>query len=254
MARIYLLLAVLLVIEVLCVYQVIKLKKWIAWIYIIIFIPVAGIIAYFIIEIIPDFITNLTGHNYPVKPDEVRVQGNKISEYESLLERNDTVENRLNLADEYMNGAMWEKAINLYKRSIEGKYKDDSGIKYKIANAYYGLGQYDNAYDYIMKLAGEDGMFKKFNEWKLYVLVIESLGDDEKAEKEYETFVNTNRNFEALYLYGIFLKKIGKTEKSIEQFEKIITQGESLKEFTFHNNKEWIRKANMEIKISQMLK
>jgi hypothetical protein len=142
----------------------------------------------------------------------------------------------------------------MYKKCLDGIYSDDPLIIYKLASAYYNNKDYELAYETIKKLSLNDGSFKKFNEWRLYVLIIEELGDNQMSEIEYEKFIKSNSDLEALYLYGLFLKKIGKIEESMKWFQNIVIQGNQIKEYTFHQNWEWIRKANFEIKKKQILK
>jgi hypothetical protein len=248
MIRVYLFMAIPVILQIICIVHVVKKGRGTGWIYVIVFIPIAGCIAYFIVEILPELRRGRVVDNLKDTINNAVVPGKKLKDLEQKLYFSDTFDNRMKLADEYSRCGFFDKAIGIYDKCLDGVYCDDPLIIYKMSLAYYGKKDYANASSSIKKLASKDMTFKKYDEWKLYVLIVEQNGDNELTEKEYARLVERNPNYEAIYLYGMFLKKIGKTEDATARFNDIIFQGNQIRGYSFHNNREWIRKAKSEIR------
>jgi hypothetical protein len=248
MFRAYLFMAIPVILQIICIVHVVRKGCGTGWIYVIVFLPVAGCIAYFIIEILPELRSGGVVDNLKDTINNVVVPGKKLKDLEQKLHFSDTFDNRMKLADEYSRCGLYRNAIEIYEKFLDGIYGDDPMIIYKISLAYYNELNYVKAMEFVIKLASKDMVFKNFNEWKLYVMLVEQKGDVEATLKEYDRLAENNPNFEAIYLYGKFLKKIGKTREAAAKFNDILFQGNQIKEYSFHDNKKWIGKAKSEMK------
>jgi len=108
----------------------------------------------------------------------------KVTQLEKALRFSDTIKNRINLADAYVDCGRYPAAITLYQETLTGFMADDPSLRMKLLQAHF-LNQ-----DYSQAIA---------------------LGNDLKSEK-------TFRNAEQRLAYAWALHYDGKTEKAEQVF------------------------------------
>ena len=107
--------------QVFCIYHLYKNRNPIYWVFIILFIPVIGSIIYLFMQVynkrdaavITEEITSIIN---PTK---------KIKELQAKLEFSDTFQNKVDLADAYLETNDVEAAIKHYEMALEGRFQND---------------------------------------------------------------------------------------------------------------------------------
>jgi hypothetical protein len=107
------------------------------WIWVIIFLPIVGSIAYIFLEMLRG--KNVSGINlsniFQSKPSIKRLEEN--------LRFSDTFNNRVMLADAYLESGMTERAIDLYESSLTGAFEENEYVHIQLVKAYYKTNQFD---------------------------------------------------------------------------------------------------------------
>ncbi len=103
------------------------------WIFILIFLPLLGAIAYFIVEILPglqsDKLGFLTQHLFESRQN--------IQELEKNIRVSDTFVNRTELARAYASRKNYAKAIELYQSALQGMYAEDLEVILQLGRLYF---------------------------------------------------------------------------------------------------------------------
>ena len=252
----------------------IKTNKPFYWIYLIIFIPYVGGVAYLLVELLPALLNSRqlrqTGQSI-VRTFNPSVT---IKKLEEQLESQDTVSNRTALAQAYIEAQQYDKAVPLLRSCLSGPFADDRATLLLLAQALFADGQTadntqtadgagvqktdtDNtnnqsstgqsasgtreAAEILQKLQKEQP-FSSLSDKLLNVRVRSSLCAQPLTE-EFERLWQESKNFEAAFYYIQALAQSGENEKAqnvLEEMHKIL---KTYKNFSRSIGSEWLRKA-----------
>lgn len=109
--------------QVFCIVHAVKTGRK-DWIYLLIFLPLAGAAAYFILEIWPEISRGEFRRNF----NRVFLPGQKIREMDRKRRLSDTTTNRLNLAEAYAAQKQYDKAIEIAQSCLDDPYINHAGI------------------------------------------------------------------------------------------------------------------------------
>ncbi|MFD1614748.1 PLDc N-terminal domain-containing protein [Gelatiniphilus marinus] len=163
--------------QIFCIYHVFKNRNTYYWIFLILLVPVFGSLIYLFVQVynreeadkITDEITHIIN---PTK---------KIKDLEKQLEFSETYQNRVNLADAFLENRDYKNAIPHYLQAIEGNPQNDFYVIKQLIEAYFNIKDYDNVVLYAEKIK-EHPEFKKSRSQFWYGLALEKLGKFEAAE------------------------------------------------------------------------
>jgi hypothetical protein len=229
--------------QIFCVVHAMKKGKK-DWIYIILFLPVAGAIAYFFREILPEinrgeFTSNLQNLFLP---------NHNINEWERRVRIADTVTNKLQLADAYAQQKQYAKAIALAESCQVGHHANDMGITQRLARLYYYNEQYGESITCFKKLLSsqKSGMNNQDDEL-LFAKALEGNTEMERAEEEYKKVIRIHHSLEAMYCYGLMLKKQRRNKEAAIQFQAVRDEIDLHPKYVRRMNMQWVRLSKKEM-------
>jgi hypothetical protein len=233
--------------QVLLIIHVIKTGRERYWIFILIFIPIAGTLAYFFVEILPSLLSNPNTARLKTRIGDSVNPGRKITELEQQLDLSDTMENRKRLADGYIQAGSYEQAIAMYESCLVGIYEDDTYVLSSLAEAYYRNQDYPKANTVLEKLKNQGELSRQYNACLIYVKVLEATGSVEQAEQEYQALESTYPRLEVLFNHGKFLKSRSKDIEARSKFEEVVKIGRQLPKHALKLERKWLTLAQKEL-------
>src|ERR1700690_1059856 len=138
--------------QILCVVHVVRTGRNYMWIYILLFLPGLGTIAYAIVEILPGWFGSRAARNLQTTAVSTLYPGRDVRRTRQALEEADTVDNRRLLAESLVASGQHQEAIELYRGILTGIHADDPGLLLGMARAAYGVGQYELALRTVLQL------------------------------------------------------------------------------------------------------
>jgi hypothetical protein len=236
---------IILAIQVVCILHVLKTGRSREWLYLLIFLPLVGAIVYFFREILPGLRNNTSTTNI----SNVIFPNGRIKELERNLRISDTDANRLNLAAEYARLGKYDKAIDLTKSCLTGIYANDPGILRDLAT-YYALNeQYaDSVTSFKRVLAVKNSKFDRPEDELAYAKALDDAGFTAEAEEEYKKIIRIHHSVEAMYRYGLLLKKQGNTNEANAQFKNAIDQRELNPGYVRRTIAPWVNASRRELR------
>lgn len=231
--------------QAICVIHCLRKGNEQKWIYLIIFLPMIGCVAYFFTEIVnvrrihgPQLGSGgFSGFSSPV---------GRIRKMENTLRFADTFNNRVMLADAYLLVGRTDEAIGLYKESLTGAFSENEHVIKQLIVAYFQKGMYAEVIVMARRLYGRP-QFARSKEHVLYARALEYTGDVEGAEREYMKMKGRFADFEARYQYGLFLRGAGREKEARLVFEDIADEAPHLSSRERRDNRSWISKAKEEL-------
>ena len=229
--------------QIICVVHCLRKGNPYMWIWIIIFLPLIGCIAYIIMEMINrnNFKRMQSGMSNMFYP------AGKIKKLEKQLQFSDTFNNRILLADAYLAAGDTDKAIALYETSLTGAFTENEYVFMQLINAYSAVERYHDVITLAKKLYNNPVFIRSRNH-VLYAIALYKTGEDSLAEKEFNMMKGKYSFFEARYQYGMFLINKNRLNEAQKIFTDIVSEFSYLSSFEKRNNRTWYNYAKQELK------
>lgn len=235
--------ALLLIIQIAFAIHVVRTGREMYWIYIIVFIPAVGCIAYFFTQVLPD----LKGSRTVRKAGNTLINAidpqRELKKRKDQLELADTLDNRLGLANECLEAGMAGEAISLYQSCLKGAHEGDPHIMLRLAQAYFKDGGNEKCKTTLEELIAINPDFKSTDGHLLYARSLENLGLLQEAMQEYEVLLNAYPGEEARVRYGMLLQKAGERDRAKEIFQQTIVRARQSPKYYRRKEKAWIKLA-----------
>ncbi|HUC83336.1 MAG TPA: hypothetical protein VMR70_20665 [Flavisolibacter sp.] len=214
---------IILALQGICVLHCMRKRNEQKWIYLIIFLPVIGCIAYFFTEIVNERgVSNITqGIGNAVNPS------NSIKKLEKRLKFADTHQNKVLLADAYLAAGNADTAIQLYEESRVGVFVDNEYVLMQMVKAYAAKKEYAKVLQLAVKV--KDAVeFQKSKAHVEYAKALYYTGNTVAAEKQFAAMKGKFAHYEPRYYYGLFLADTGRREEAVALFNEMLEEQKHL--------------------------
>lgn len=232
-----------LVLQAVCVFHCIRKGNSYQWIWLIVFLPAIGGLIYLFSEIITKRDVESVKNNL----DTVIRPSGRVRDLEKQVDFSDTFENRIALADAYLENGRYDDAIRLYTADRTGLFEKDPHLNLQLIRAFSATEKYEEVIQ-SAQLIMRHPDFQKAHEHVLYALALEKTGKLAEAEAELAAFGGKYSNFEGRYHYGCFLKRNGRNTEAKQIFEDILQSGDKMTRREAAPFRHWIRMAQDELK------
>lgn len=235
--------------QVALVVHILKSGRDTKWIWIVVMLPLAGSIAYLLLEVLPDLSNTRAGREAGKKVKSVVNPNKEINQAAKQFSMSDTVENSMKLAEECFNKGLYSDAQSLYSKCLKGAHDSDPYIMYGLAKSFFELGEYESVKTTLDNLIESNPKYKNADAHLLYAKTLEKLNEVAAALDEYEALHGYFPGPEASFYYAKFLKRQNLNEKSKAVFQQIIdTADHSGKHYnTLH--KEYVKNSKRELSL-----
>ena len=221
-----------------CIYHCYSNRYPYYWIFVILFVPLLGSMLYLFMNVIQ-------------KRDIDRVQAEitsvvnptkKIKELEVKIKLTDSFENRVALAEAYLEVKMYKEAIHYFEEALKGTFQNDFYVTSKLQEAYYFSSNYDKSIAVAGRIS-KHAKFKKSRAAFLYALALERKGELIKAE-ELLTQLDApySKYEERLELAKVYIKN-GSLDKARTLLDEIALESDGMSKLSFREYGGWIKKA-----------
>lgn len=217
------------------------------WIMLIIFLPVAGVIAYVLIELLPDIGRTRTARAAAsgvvdfVDPE----RGYRAALRE--VEITNSPANRIRLADECLRSERFEEAESLYRELLTGINATEPDLMLGLARARFELGHYGSAQEILERLREANPDYRSADGHLLYARSLELQGKNAAALEEYEALVTYFPGQEAKCRYAALLAQMGKRSESQRLFGEVCRAFELMPAHARRAQSEWRDFARREL-------
>lgn len=210
----YLLLALPYALQLLCIVHLYRNGRSSQWIYIIVFVPYVGGIAYLLLEILPTF---RPGRSIAGITDIVALTINpsaRIKRYQSQAEFTPSFHNRKLLADEYLESGLFPEAIAAYDALLVGGERNNPQCLLMKAKALYGAREYTEAWKILVELEKSGFPFAKESETLVKLKTGEHVLEPGETVSAYEAARTRFNSFEIQYYWLDYLVHSGDLDRA----------------------------------------
>jgi len=213
----------LLILQIFCIYHVYKNKKEYWWIWVILIFPLIGSIIY----LYKEFYSKKNVENITEGLKSAINTNYTVSKLEKKLEFSDTVENKIKVADEYVDKGLYENAFELYHSCLKGIFSNDQDLLRKLTKTSYLKEDYDSAITFGICIK-RDREFNKSEEKIALAWSYHHTGNQSKARELFSEmdiqFVNYKNRIEFIK----FLIEIADSKRAQEISNIILSEINSM--------------------------
>lgn len=239
--------AISLLIILAVVVHIIRTGRSMLWLWLVILLPGIGVLAYLIVEILPDMLRGRTARRAKSALIDVVDPARDLRDAQKNLRLNDSVDSRRKIADELLSRGRADEAIEHYRAAMTGIYEHEPLLMLGIAKAQFSKSLFTESRQTLEELMTHNPDFKSPERQLLYARALESEGNVDKALREYETATRTFLGTEALYRYGSLLKRAGQIERGNEMLQEVLNKAELSNPAFRREQREWIDAARREL-------
>ena len=214
---------IILLLQGYCIYHMIKYRNPYYWVFLILFLPVVGSIIYLITQVYnkrdAEKITNEITHI--INPTK------KIKDLEKRLGFSESYQNRVNLADAYLENGDYQNAIKHYKAALDGNFQNDFYVIKSMIEAFYKMGDYKSILEYVENIKTHSE-FKKSKTQFIYGLALEKEGELDAAEENLKCIDIRFSFYDERLIYAKFLLSRNKKGEAKEILGTIASEAQHM--------------------------
>jgi|HubBroStandDraft_1064217.scaffolds.fasta_scaffold00038_64 hypothetical protein len=232
-----------LLLDIVCVIHIMRTGAERFWIYVVMLLPGAGPVAYFVAEILPSLLQTRTSRAMARNARNTLDRGRGVRQRLAALDMADTTENRRLLAEEYLALGQFDEAIPLYEACLIGIHADDPTLLLGYARACFAKGEAQPALDALDHLKSANPDFDSADGHLLYAKCLEGVGRLAEALDEYRALAVYAPGEEPRCRLALLLQQGGEIDAARSVFAEILARAKRATRHYRTTEREWIEIA-----------
>lgn len=233
--------------QVAMVVHIVKTGRNFLWVWLVIFVPLIGALAYFIVEILPGLMGSRTARRTASNLRRSIDPSRDLRQAHQRLAVNDSVDSRRAVADQLLARGEYDTAIDHYRAAMTGLYTHEPLLMLGVAKAQFGKGLMAEARQTLDELIANNPDFKSPQGHLVYARALEGEGNTDKALAEYIALIKYYSGAEAMYRYAMLLKRVGRGEQAAKVFKELVDNAELAGAVFRKEQREWIDASKREL-------
>jgi hypothetical protein len=226
--------------------HIVKTGRSFLWIYVVVFLPTAGAIAYFLVEVLPSLRNSRAARNAARAVRNTLDPHRDLRQYEQEVRVSGNVDSRRRLADELASKGQYAEAIATYRAAMTGLYEHDPTLMLGVARAQFASNDFTGSRTTLDELIRNNPDFRSPDGHLLYARSLESEGNLEKALSEYKALAKYYPGAEAKVRYAQLLKGQGDTETARTVLREVLDSADLAPAHYRKAQKPWLDLARRE--------
>jgi hypothetical protein len=216
------------------------------WIWVLIWLPGAGAVAYIVAELIPDLLRSRTAQRTVRGVKKALDPEATLRRLEGHAQLTGGVESNQRYADELVRQNRAGEAVEIYRGILKGLYEHDANLLFGLARAQFAQGQAAAARGTLDDLIRHNPEFKSPEGHLLYARALEGEGQTDRALEEYKALAAYYPGAEAPVRYAQLLLRAGRKEDARTTLRELLDRAKVAPAHYRRTQEEWLRKAERE--------
>jgi hypothetical protein len=236
-----------LVIQIALVVHVLKTGRNMMWVFILLFAPLIGTIAYLIVEVMPEWSNSRGARHVRRNVGRVINPNRNLNSATDRFAVADTAANAIGLAEELLQRERYSEAKELYQGALKGVHSDDPVLLLGLAKSQFGLREFEAVVKTLTELREKNPSFSSPEGHLLFARAKEELDAKSAAMEEYAALAKYYPGPEPLCRLALLYKKTGDAEKARELFTRVMSESRIAGRHYNTLHKEWVSMAKKEV-------
>jgi hypothetical protein len=223
--------------------HVIKTGRNQLWIWVLLFLPLAGGVAYVAVEILPELFRSRTAQRASRGFKRAMDPGANLRRYESEVRVAGNVASRQRYAEELIRHERYDEAIQQYREALTGLYEHDPNLMLGLAQAQFGKGDAAAARATLDELIRLNPGFRSPAGHLLYARALAAEDNIPKALEEYRVLAPSYPGAEAAVRYAQLLDAQGQREAAQQVVRELLERSRIAPGHYRRAQREWLEAA-----------
>lgn len=234
-------------IQLALIIHVLKTGRSRYWIMMLIFMPMIGGVAYFVIEILPEFSNSLSGQRAVRSVKQTLNPGADLRQNEAAWNQSPNVDNGRRLAQSLMDMGKTKDAEDIIAQALKGLFATEPTLLLLKAQIQFDTDRTSEAVDTLELLQDNNPDFRSAEGHLLYARALQAEGKIDQAVKEYSAVSGYFPGVEARYRLALCLALAGKESASKAEFDSILNDAKLAPPHFRKSQKVWLDAVKREV-------
>ena len=213
------------------------------WIWVLLFLPLAGGVAYLAVEVLPGLFRTRTARRTARSFRKAMDPEADLRRYQQEAQVAGNVASRQRYAEELVRRERYDEAIAQYSQALSGLYQHDPNLMLGLAQAQFGKGEARTARETLDELIRQNPDFRSPAGHLLYARALEAEGNVAKALEEYRVLAPAFPGAEASVRYAQLLEKQGRRAEAQTVARELLEQARIAPGHYRRAQREWLEAA-----------
>lgn len=235
------------IIQLALIIHVLKTGRSRYWILILFFMPLIGGLAYFIIELLPEFSGSITGQRAVRSVKQTLNPGADLRQHEAAWNQSPNVDNSRRFAEALMDSGETDKAEDIINQALKGLFATEPTLLLLKARLQFEKERTEEAIETLESLQSHNPDFRSAEGHLLYARSLEAEGQIDNAVREYSAVSGYFPGVEARYRLALCLDIAGKGTAANSELESILNDAKLAPPHFRKSQKTWLDAVKQEM-------
>lgn len=227
--------------------HVLKTGRSYYWIMFLVFVPLLGGLAYFFIELLPQFSNSITGQRAARTVRQALNPGADLRQHEAAWNQSPNVDNSRRYAEALLASGDTGKAEEIVSQALRGLFEAEPTLLQLRARIQFENGHAGEAVRTLELLQEHNPDFRSAEGHLLYARALEATGKTDAAVREYSAVSGYFPGVEARYRLALCLQAAGKAKASRTELESILNDAKLAPPHFRKSQKPWLDAVRSEL-------
>ena len=209
--------------------------------------PLIGGLAYFVIEVLPDFSNSISGQRAVRNVKNTLNPGADLRHHEAAWEQSPNVDNARRYAEALLDMGKVSEAEEIVNQALKGLFATEPTLLLIKARIQFDQDRTTEAIESLENLQEHNPNFRNASGHLLYARALEADGQIQNATREYSAVSGYFPGVEARYRLAMCLKVSGNEQASTAEFESIINDAKLAPTHFRKSQKPWLDAVKREL-------
>jgi len=217
------------------------------WIWVLVFLPAVGALAYVVVEILPELFGSRGARRATRGVRRAIDPGRDLRRFEAEARRSGDVASNQRYADELLRQGRNAEAQDIYRQSLRGLYEHDPNLMLGLARAQFAAGEPGAARATLDALRAANPGFKSPDGHLLYARALEGEGNNARALEEFSELSKYYAGAEAALRYAQLQARSGDKAGARSTLENLLEHARLAPRHYQRAQEEWLSSARREL-------
>lgn len=235
------------IVQLALIVHVLKTGRSRYWIMILIFMPLIGGLAYFVIELLPQFSGSITGQRAVRNVKKTLNPGADLRQTEAAWNQSPNVDNGRRYAEALLDSGEDEKAEDIIDQALKGLFATEPTLLLLKARLQFEKERTGEVVKTLELLQEHNPDFRSAEGHLLYARALEAQGQIDNAVREYSAVSGYFPGVEARYRLALCLEVAGNGTASRSELESILNDAKLAPPHFRKSQKTWLDAVKQEL-------
>lgn len=228
------------IVQLALIVHVVKTGRSFYWIMILLFMPLIGGLAYFVIELLPQFSGSFAGQKAVRSVKQTLNPGADLRQNEAAWNQSPNVDNSRRYAESLMDSGKTGEAEEIINQALKGLFASEPTLLLLRARLEFDSGRTTETVKTLEILQEHNPDFRSAEGHLLYARALEAEGRIDEAVKEYSAVSGYFPGVEARYRLALCLVVAGNDSAANAEFESILNDAKLAPPHFRKSQKTWL--------------